>query len=104
MKDKMGLMKTIPIIDYEIPQGDSYVVLESISTNPSRTVHIVNFSITDCASIGRGHDTDIRITDISVSRRHAYLSLDQGDLFLIDNGSKFGTLVDLREPIELKQG
>jgi pSer/pThr/pTyr-binding forkhead associated (FHA) protein len=48
--------------------------------------------------IGRGHDNDLRIADISVSRIHAYLKLDakSGELILEDNSSKFGTLVLLK--------
>ena len=45
--------------------------------------------------VGRGHETDIRVTDISVSRFHARInrSLTTGEYFVEDNKSKFGTLV-----------
>jgi len=45
--------------------------------------------------VGRGHETDIRVTDISVSRFHAKInrSLTTGEYFVEDNKSKFGTLV-----------
>jgi len=48
--------------------------------------------------IGRGHDNDLRIADISVSRTHAYLKFDPklGGVVLEDNSSKFGTLVLLK--------
>jgi pSer/pThr/pTyr-binding forkhead associated (FHA) protein len=45
-------------------------------------------------SIGRGTDNDLRVTDISVSRVHAFIKKDtNGDYYLTDNTSKFGTLV-----------
>jgi len=44
--------------------------------------------------VGRGHDVDIRVTDISVSRFHARINkADDGNFYVEDNRSKFGTLV-----------
>jgi pSer/pThr/pTyr-binding forkhead associated (FHA) protein len=53
----------------------------------------------DSIKVGRGHDSHVRITDISVSRCHAYIRRSQrGDYIVEDNGSKFGTLVQVRKP------
>ena len=43
--------------------------------------------------LGRGHDCEIRITDISVSRNHAYIKFINNGFYLFDNKSKFATLV-----------
>lgn len=43
--------------------------------------------------LGRGHECEIRITDISVSRNHAYIKNIGEGFYLFDNKSKFGTLV-----------
>jgi pSer/pThr/pTyr-binding forkhead associated (FHA) protein len=43
--------------------------------------------------LGRGHECEIRITDISVSRKHAYIKIQNNEFFILDNNSKFGTLV-----------
>ena len=53
--------------------------------------------------IGRGQDSDVRVTDdISVSRSHAKIKkAPNGDYFLTDNNSKFGTLVLVQYPIFL---
>lgn len=49
--------------------------------------------LTEEVKLGRGHDTDVRITDISVSRLHAYIRKSfKGFYYLEDNNSKFGTL------------
>lgn len=51
---------------------------------------------------GRGHDSDVRVSDISVSRCHAFLKYNADSGFnLEDNFSKFGTLVLKRGSIEL---
>lgn len=53
--------------------------------------------------IGRGVDTDLRINDISVSRIHAFIKLENGVFYLEDNQSKFGTLVLINKPIPLNK-
>lgn len=52
--------------------------------------------------IGRGHDADVRVTDISVSRCHALIKKTEKGIFYIeDNQSKFGTLILIKNPIML---
>lgn len=58
------------------------------------TLHLVNLNMKNVIKIGRGHDNDLRIPDISVSRCHAYIKKDsKGNVYIEDNSSKFGTLV-----------
>lgn len=52
-------------------------------------------------SQGRGSDCDIRIIDISSSREHAIIKLENNKFMLEDKKSKFGTLVLIQKPIEL---
>jgi pSer/pThr/pTyr-binding forkhead associated (FHA) protein len=51
--------------------------------------------------IGRGADSDVRVNDdISVSRQHAFIQKTQsGEYYLLDNNSKFGTLMLLQNPV-----
>jgi pSer/pThr/pTyr-binding forkhead associated (FHA) protein len=52
--------------------------------------------------VGRGHDSQVRVTDISVSRFHALFRKSfMGDFVVEDNSSKFGTLVLVRRPMQL---
>jgi len=77
-------------------------VLESVSNNTSKVIHVVNFAETEEIKIGRGHDADVRITDISVSRLHAVVRKNsKGYFYLVDNNSKFGTLALVKNPIPL---
>jgi hypothetical protein len=47
----------------------------------------------------------VRITDISVSRFHTLIKLTKfGEVVISDNSSKFGTLVQMKEPIALGVG
>lgn len=66
------------IIEYDTPvslRGEDiyYIVLESISSNTSKVIHVINMDKTQKLYIGRGHDAHVRVTDISVSRLHAFL-------------------------------
>ena len=91
------------IIEYDTPQSEYgedifYIVLESISSNTSKVIHVVNMDKTIKLYIGRGHDAHVRVTDISVSRLHAVLiKSTQGYYFLTDNDSKFGTMVLVKQ-------
>ena len=51
--------------------------------------------------IGRGHECDVKINDISVSRLHARIRYREGSFYLCDNVSKFGTITLLRDDLEL---
>lgn len=95
---------TLNIIEYDLPpEGEHYLVLESISSNTSKVIHVINMTNIQKVFIGRGHDAHVRVTDISVSRLHAiFYKSQQGFYYLTDNDSKFGTLALVRSPIELK--
>ena len=51
--------------------------------------------------MGRGHQCEIRLQDISVSRMHSEIKYCEGKFYLTDQNSKFGTLVRLDKSIEL---
>lgn len=51
--------------------------------------------------IGRDSDSDIKINDVSVSRKHATLVLRSGKIVVQDCRSKFGTLLRFNKPITL---
>ena len=48
---------------------------------------------TEGIKLGRGHECEIRITDISVSRNHGLIKNLNDGFYLFDNKSKFGTLI-----------
>jgi len=98
------------ILDYDLPiyeaeEQPHYITLESISSNSSKVVHVLNFIEEDSISLGRGHDIAVRVTDISVSRCHAFIKRSpQGNYYIVDNNSKFGTLYLVRQPSLINEG
>lgn len=86
------------VAEYEKPQGN-YLILESLEQekNASRIVYaIAPNDNKNIFKLGRGHEADLRINDISVSRCHAFIKFKNGKFLLEDNMSKFGTLVLVR--------
>ena len=100
----------VDIVGVEKPEKN-YIILESLTANDEKKIfHIIDTRMltpgggTEYLKIGRGQDSDVRVTDdISVSRQHAFIHRDQstGDYFLTDNGAKFGTLLQVQYPIFL---
>ena len=68
-----------------------------------KSIHVIELN-DDIIKIGRGHESDVRINDISVSRVHALLKYDNvtGRLLIRNLKSKFGTLVLLKKPLIIK--
>ena len=94
------------LVEYEEQSGD-YMVLESLNQekNTSRIIHIIRPSQQKLVfKLGRGHESDLRINDISVSKCHAKIKLENGKFTLEDNQSKFGTLVLIKKRTPLLPG
>lgn len=74
--------------------------MESINSMPAKVVHVFDLRY-DEFKVGRSVDTDMKIADISVSRTHSFLRVQNGKMLCEDNGSKFGTLIKIQRPIPI---
>lgn len=84
-----------PIEKPEVP----YIMLEEISkARNTRGVHIIHMRSKSTVKLGRGHESDVRVSDISVSRCHAQIRYCDSKFYLEDINSKFGTLVEISKP------
>lgn len=70
----------------------SYLILEAACQKTKSVMLITNLN-NNGIKLGRGHECQIRITDISVSRSHALIKSNMDGFYIYDNKSKFGTLV-----------
>ncbi|KAJ1604699.1 SSM4 like ring finger and forkhead associated(FHA) domain-containing protein [Cryptosporidium canis] len=83
----------------KVPQAKPpFVVLENIYGNVHRGVHVVSMAEKKDLKLGRGHESDVRISDVSISRYHATIRYRNDNFMLEDHDSKFGTLVSVRRP------
>jgi len=100
-------LELVPIYRSESP----YILLERVfydksreSSSNSKTNILLSISKeTESIKFGRGHECDLRENDISVSRLHAFIKYNDGKFTVIDNNSKFGTLVLLRKDYEIER-
>jgi predicted component of type VI protein secretion system len=69
-----------------------------------RNLHMIFANEGHSLKVGRGHQCEMRINDISVSRTHAEMRFERNQFFIRDLNSKFGTLVRFREELALRDG
>ena len=103
-KKNQTLFKLIDIT--EPKAGSQYILLESmpLDKNTSRNIHML--TVSDKKSefkLGRGHESEVRINDISVSRCHAIIKCRKDGFYIEDNLSKFGTIVLLKNTLRLAE-
>jgi pSer/pThr/pTyr-binding forkhead associated (FHA) protein len=73
-----------------------------LDKNTSRMIHLLTVSeLKKDFKLGRGHESEVRINDISVSRLHALLKYQDDGFYIEDNHSKFGTIVLVNEKLYL---
>ncbi len=78
-----------------------YNILNCSNYSEYQTIFIISFNKKKNIRIGRANNSDLRLTDISVSRNHATLSCyNNSSIFLEDNGAKFGTLILIQNNIK----
>ncbi len=108
---KVDNCKVYKLVDIVLPaavalQGGHYLVLESLplEKNSSRTIHFLGFTPDKTTyNMGRGHDSEVRVNDISVSRTHAIIKYQADGIYIEDNKSKFGTLVLLKDTFPMER-
>lgn len=98
--------KKYRLVDVDVPKDKNFLWLESLTfeKNSSRMVHLIMPDENHKEfKMGRGHESDLRVSDISVSRCHAIIKFntEQNKFHIEDNLSKFGTLVQANSDIEL---
>lgn len=87
--------KVYTIIDLNRPDSN-YIIIEGLvkETPDVKSIFVINLNSGRPIKIGRSSEADLRLSDISVSRSHATISLYDGNCILNDTRSKFGTLLN----------
>ena len=86
--------KLYEILDFK-SEFENYFTIESltIDKNNTRCIYVINLDKNIKLKIGRGHDANLTLSDISVSRVHCVITIENKNIFIEDNNSKFGTLI-----------
>ena len=94
--------KRISLFSINRPQLP-YILMENVCRDKriSKGMYLVQMLPNDHIKLGRGHQCDLRVSDISVSRLHAVIKYERDQFVIYDNNSKFGTLVLMKEPFTI---
>ena len=93
--------KLYEIIDFH-NYYKKYMVIESLvlDNRQNKFLYVINMEeINFNLKVGRGNESEILLTDSSVSRIHFFLIKQKNNIYIEDNNSKFGTLILLQCPI-----
>ena len=76
---------------------NNYIIIEILTLDKSKNkyMYIINLDSNNKIYIGRGHESNVVLNDISISRVHCFLTINNHTkkIYLNDSNSKFGTLV-----------
>ena len=61
-------------MEFDRPDND-FMIMESVKSAPAKVVHVFYLGKSNEFKIGRSVDTDMKIADISVSRVHAFIRI-----------------------------
>jgi hypothetical protein len=99
--------KRVPLVPVPKTQPP-FIVLENLvresQQHSNRGLHVISLAEKKLLKLGRGHESDVRIADVSISRCHATIRYRDGDFILEDHSSKFGTLVVIKKPRPVEVG
>lgn len=92
--------KKINLIDYPEEHSLNYFIMEYIpkqnKINDVTFIYTIKFDIKNVIYIGRANSSDLKMTDISVSRNHGMIQLKNGKFYVKDFKSKYGTFVEYK--------
>ena len=92
--------KFISLLDFKNIESP-YIILQSMyqyncqnkNVSDLNIIFVISLKSNNYVNIGRANNSNIRLSDVSVSRLHAKITYNDGDFYIDDRGSKFGTLL-----------
>lgn len=93
------------LIQIAIPDGP-FIVLEDLRSANYMTkgLHVLSLKENGYFRIGRSEDCEIYLSDASISRFHANITLYKEGFYLEDRNSKFGSMLKLTQRLTLLPG
>ena len=98
-----------PLVDLEIGFSAyitcDYALYDDSKKRTSRKGILIIKINEDCdedeITIGRSQNNRVKLKDISVSRCHCNIIKRKNKLYIVDKGSKFGTLIYMNNPLNV---
>lgn len=100
-----------PLVDLEIGFSSyitcDYALYDDVRKKTSRKgiliIKINEDSDEDIITLGRSQNNRVKLKDISVSRNHCNIIKRKNQLFIVDKGSKFGSLIYINNPLSINK-
>jgi len=100
-----------PLVDLEISFSSyitcDYALYDDVRKKTSRKgiliIKINEDSDEDIITLGRSQNNRVKLKDISVSRNHCNIIKRKNQLFIVDKGSKFGSLIYINNPLSINK-
>lgn len=98
--------KFISVLDFK-DIDPPYIILQTVyqygcqnrNLSDFNVIFVMSFKLKDYLIIGRANNSDIRLSDVSVSRSHSKITFYDGNFYINDEVSKFGTLLLIQNDI-----
>ena len=100
-----------PLVDLEIGFSSyitfDYALYDDIKKKTSRkgilVIKINEDTDEDVITLGRSQNNRVKLKDISVSRNHCNIIKRKNQLYIVDKGSKFGSLIYVNNPLNINK-
>ena len=91
--------KLYELLDFRT-EFENHLTIESLTVdkNNNKCLYVINLDDNYSIKIGRGSQSDLTLSDISVSRVHSIITIYDQKIYIEDYNSKFGTLVLVQSP------
>ena len=91
--------KLYELLDFR-NEFENHLTIESVTIdkNNNKCLYVINLDDNYSIKIGRGTQSDLTLSDISVSRVHSIITILNQNIYIEDNNSKFGTLILVQSP------
>ena len=100
-----------PLVDLEIGFSSyitfDYALYDDIKKKTSRkgilVIKVNEDTDEDVITLGRSQNNRVKLKDISVSRSHCNIIKRKNNLYIVDKGSKFGSLIYVNNPLNINK-
>ena len=91
--------KLYSLLDFS-DEFKNYLILETLTLDEdnNKFLYIISLDKNREMRVGRGTQSEILLSDVSVSRIHCLLCIEGKNIYIQDNNSKFGTLILVQTP------
>ena len=107
-KEKKGDLNIYSKKNKDNNNNNNYIIFDTVTPGKqdSKYRYLVKFDKNNVMKIGRALEMQLILNDISVSRNHCQLKLEEdGNIIMEDNNSKFGSLILIQaEMVEILKG